>query len=66
MFGGVHPFSFLFLFIAEVRFVCRFVLRGGADSMLRGAAVKCAGATLLQLSAAPPLFCLAGEGGRRQ
>ena len=48
IFGGVHPFSF-FLFLAEVRFVCHFVLRGRADSMLSGAAVRGPSTTLLQL-----------------
>ena len=55
IFGGVHPFSF-FLFLADVRFVYHFVLRGRADSMLSGAAVRGPNTTLLQLSAAPPFL----------
>ena len=33
IFGGVHPFSF-FLFLADVRFVYHFVLRGRLSPLL--------------------------------
>ena len=54
--GGVHPCSFFFMFLADVRFACHIVLRGRADSMLSGAAVRGPSTTLLQLSAAPPFL----------
>ena len=56
IFGGVRPLSFLIMFIAEVRFACHIVLRGRADSMLSGAALRGSSTTLLQLSAAPPFL----------
>ena len=55
IFGVVHSFSFFF-FLADVRFACHIVLRGRADSMLSGAAVRGPSTTLLQLSAAPPFL----------
>ena len=57
MFGGVYPFSF-FLFLAEVRFVCHFVLPGRADSMI--ASVHVAGC---QDVVGPPAGGVGGEGG---
>ena len=51
---GRAPPSFVFImFLAEVRFACHIVLRGRADIMLSGAALRGSSTTLLQLSAAP-------------
>ena len=55
IFGVVHSFSFFF-FLADVRFACHIILRGRADCMLSGAAVRGLSTILLQLSAAPPFL----------
>ena len=49
IFGGVRPPLFVsIMFLAEVRFACHIVVRGRADSMLSGAALRGSSATLLQ------------------
>ena len=56
VFSGSCTPSLFFFFLADVRFACHIVLRGRADSMLSGAAVRGPSTTLLQLSAAPPFL----------
>ena len=53
VFSGSCTPSLFFFFLADVRFACHIVLRGRADSMRSGAAVRGPSTTLLQLSAAP-------------
>ena len=54
--GACAPSLFLLMFLAQVHFACHIVLRGRADSMLSGAALRGSSTTLLQLSAAPPFL----------
>ena len=54
--GACAPSLVFIMFIAEVRFACHIVLRGRADGMLSGAALRGSSTTLLQLSPAPPFL----------
>ena len=59
VFSGACTPSLFFMFLADVHFACHIVLRGRADSMLSGAALRAPSTTLLQLSVSPPFLSTA-------